>query len=151
MFFKIVVPLDGSIYSEAALKSASFMARAFNAEIKLVTVEEVPLPIYPGETASQLLVETRGDEERYLAARAHQLREEGCSVVTKILPPGAPAQRILEEVQRDRADLIIIGSHGRAGLTRVLLGSVAERLARESPCPVMIHRLQDVGAVSLPV
>lgn len=147
MFFKILVPLDGSIFSEAALKSASFMARAFNAEIKLVTVEEVPLPIYPGETASQLLVETRGDEERYLAARAHELRQEGVNVTTRILPPGAPAQRILDEAQKERVDLIVIGSHGRSGLTRMLLGSVAERLAREAPCPVMINRLQDVAAV----
>ena len=47
---------------------------------------------------------------------------------------------------QERADLIVIGSHGRSGITRLLLGSVPERLARESPCPVMISRLQDVAA-----
>ena len=148
MFFKILVPLDGSVHSEAALKSASFMARAFNAELKLVTVEEIPLPIYPGETASQLLMENRGDEANYLQARAHELREQGCSVTTAVLPPGPPAQRILEQVHKDRSDLIVIGSHGRSGMTRILLGSVAERLAREAPCPVMINRLQEVAATT---
>lgn len=146
MFFKIVVPLDGSSYSEAALKSASFMARAFNAELKLVTVEDVPLPIYPGEVDPEMLNEGRKDHEAYLNTRAHQLREEGCCVTIAVLPPGPPADRILEEVKRERADLIVMGSHGRTGLSRMLLGSVAEKLARQAPCPVMISRQQEVPA-----
>ncbi|MBX3172356.1 MAG: universal stress protein [Candidatus Eremiobacteraeota bacterium] len=146
MFFKIVVPLDGSIYSEAALKSASFMARAFNAELKLVTVEDIPLPIYPGEVDAEMISEIEKDHQAYLNARAHELREEGCCVSTVVLPPGSPADRILDEVKKERADLIVVGSHGRTGLTRMLLGSVAEKLARHAPCPVMIARVQEVPA-----
>lgn len=146
MFFKIVVPLDGSSYSEAALKSASFMARAFNAELKLVTVEDIPLPIYPGEVDREMISEVEKDHQAYLEARAHELRQEGCCVTTLVLKPGPPADRILDEVKRERADLIVVGSHGRTGLSRLLLGSVAEKLARQAPCPVMIARLQEVPA-----
>ena len=87
MFFKIVVPLDGSSYSEAALKSASFMARAFNAELKLVTVEDVPLPIYPGEVDPEMLNEGRKDHEASLntpASRRRLLRNH-CRVAAR--PP----------------------------------------------------------------
>ena len=146
MFFKILVPLDGSKYSEAALQSASFMARAFNADLKLVTVEEIAMPIYPGEVDTQMLVDLEKDSQAYLDSMAHQLRQEGCCVTTAVLPPGPPADRILDEVKRERTDLIVVGSHGRTGLTRLLLGSVAEKLARHAPCPVMIARLQEVAA-----
>ncbi|MFN8613617.1 MAG: universal stress protein [Vulcanimicrobiota bacterium] len=146
MFFKIAVPLDGSAHSEAALKSASFMARAFNAELKLITVEEVATPIYPGEVDPEMLVDLRRDAQAYLDSRAHQLRQEGCCVTTAVLTAGPPADRILEEVQREKTDLIVVGSHGRTGLPRLLLGSVSERLARHAPCPVMIARLQEVPA-----
>lgn len=146
MFFKILVPLDGSKYSEAALQSASFMARAFNADLKLVTVEEIAMPIYPGEVDRQMLVDLQKDSQAYLDSMAHQLRQEGCCVTTVVLPPGPPADRILDEVKRERTDLIVVGSHGRTGLTRLLLGSVAEKLARHAPCPVMIARLQEVAA-----
>ena len=146
MFFKIVVPLDGSVYAEAALKSASFMARAFNAELKLVTVEDIHLPIYPGEVDPEMISDVEKDHQAYLNTRAHELREEGCCVTTAGLPPGPPADRILDEVKKERADLIVVGSHGRTGLSRILLGSVAEKLARHAPCPVMIARLQEVPA-----
>ncbi len=146
MFFKIVVPLDGSKYSEAALQSASFMARAFNAELKLVTVEELPVHVYPGEVDSQMLIDLNKDSQAYLDSLAHQLRQEGCVVTALVLPAGPPADRILDEVKRERADLIVVGSHGRTGLSRLLLGSVAEKLARHAPCPVMIARLQEVAA-----
>ena len=146
MFFKILVPLDGSSSSEAALKSASFMARAFQSEIKLVTVEDVPMPIYPGEVNAELIDQLRKDADAYLQARAHELRQEGCCVTTVQLPPGPIAQRILDEVKKERTDLIMVGSHGRSGISRVLLGSVAEHLARHAPCPVMIIRLQPVEA-----
>ncbi len=146
MFFKIVVPLDGSPCSESALRSASFMARAFNAELKLVTVEDIALPIYPGEVDAEMISDVQKNHEAYLNRRAHELREEGCCVTIAVLKPGPPADRILDEVHRERADLIVVGSHGRTGLTRVLLGSVAEKLARQAPCPVMIARLQEVPA-----
>lgn len=146
MFFKIVVPLDGSVYAEAALKSASFMARAFNSELKLVTVEDIPLPIYPGEVDMQTISDVERSHVAYLNARAHELRQEGCNVTIAVLPPGPPADRILDKVKENRADLIVVGSHGRTGLTRMLLGSVAEKLARHAPCPVMISRLQEVPA-----
>ena len=142
MFFHILVPVDGSAHSERALELAATMALKFGSEVRLVTVEEVPLPVYAGETSSRLMHETRRDEESYLAACAQKLQSLGCRVNTAILSPGAPAQRILEEARRYRADLIVVGSHGRTGIARALLGSVAERLAREAPCAVMIQRVQ---------
>lgn len=142
MFLRILVPVDGSQRSERSLDLASALALKFGSELRLVTVEEVPLPVYAGETSSRLLQETRRDEASYLATCAQQLQSLGCRVNTAILPPGAPAERILEEARRYGADLIVMGSHGRTGIARALLGSVAERLAREAPCAVMIQRNQ---------
>lgn len=144
IFSQIVVPLDGSDHSETALQSACSLARAFNAELRLITVEEVPPVIYPGSANAQRIQEARRDAQTYLLEQAQALRRQGYCVNTQILSPGPPAQRILEELRRNRADLIVVGSHGRTGLGRMLLGSVAERLAREAPCPVLIVRAQNL-------
>lgn len=141
MFCKIVVPLDGSTLAEAALTPAKFMARAFNAEIKLVSVEEMPAHLTDLEwrLPQQAILDQAKDQlEAYLKSRAHDLRSEGCTVSYGVLPLGSPAQRILEEIEENKHDLLILTSHGRTGLTRFMMGSVAERMARYARCPVMI-------------
>ena len=141
MFCKIMVPLDGSTLAEASLCPAKFMARAFNAEVKLISVEEMPAHLSDLEwrlPQQAILDQAKSQSEAYLQARAHELRSEGCTVTFEVLPLGSAAQRILEEVEANKHDLLILTSHGRTGLTRFMMGSVAERLARYARCPVMI-------------
>ena len=141
MFRKICVALDGSPLAECALKPASSIARAFQSEMKLVMVEELPETLERTQwdlTQDEILQQAFQRSQDYLRSLAHSLRSQGCSVVYELLPLGSPTTRILADMEKERPDLLVISSHGRTGLPRLIMGSVAESLARESPCPVMI-------------
>jgi universal stress protein A len=149
MFHKILVPLDGSKESEQALKPACSLARAFQAELRLVTVEELPNQPEPSEwdlTIGSFLDKIREQVQKNLDRVAQDLRAQELRVTTAILPLGPPSARILEETAESQADLIVLFSHGRSGLSRFLMGSVAERLTRNAPCPVLIVRQSKVAA-----
>jgi nucleotide-binding universal stress UspA family protein len=138
MFDRILVPLDGSAPAEAAL-----------------TVAEA----IPSRSVRLLAVETEEDElgaicrgERgcadYLERVAGNLRSQGRAVETAV-EFGDPARRIAASA--DSADLVIMGSHGRGGIGHVLLGSVAEWVARNAPAPTMIVRGGQRPAATLPL
>lgn len=145
-FEKILVPLDGSEEAEEALKPARSLARAFEAELRLVTVEEMPDQPAPSEwdlTVGSFLDKKREEVQRNLDRAAQPLRLEDIKVSTAVLPLGPPVMRLLEEARECKADLIVLFSHGRSGLSRIFIGSVAERLTRNAPCPVMIVHRQE--------
>lgn len=141
MFQKIMVPLDGSSAGEAALKPAGVLARALNAELRLVSVEEMPVQILNWDmTVQAVMDQAKSARIDYLNARVDELRKEGCRVDSSYLPLGSPVLRLRHEAEEQKVDLIVMSSHGHTGLSRLLLGSVAEELARTAPCPVMIVR-----------
>ncbi len=150
MFQKILVPLDGSDEAEQALRTARAVAVAFRAELRLVTVEEMPNEPTPGEwdlTVGSLMDKRRELVQQNLDRLAKSLSGDELKVSTAVLPLGPAAPRILEEARECKADLIVLFSHGRTGLSRIFLGSVAERLTRHAPCPVMIvHRSEKAPA-----
>lgn len=151
MFKKILVPLDGSAEAEHALKPARSLAKAFQAELRLVTVEEMPDQPAPSEwelTLGTFLDKRREEVQQNLERLAETFRVEDLQVSTSVLPLGPPVMRILEEARESKVDLIVLFSHGRRGLSRVFMGSVAERLTRNAPCPVMIihHLPEPAGA-----
>jgi nucleotide-binding universal stress UspA family protein len=142
MFHKIMVPLDGSPESEAALEPAQYMARTAGADILLVRVPGIPdeadvtpvLPIPPEAHARE-----HARCEKALAERASQLHQAGFKVTWKVLGyHEEPAEQLAAAASDYATDLIVLTSHRRRGLERALKGSVAEKLARHSPCPVLI-------------
>ena len=145
MYQKIMVPLDGSELAEYAIPPARAMALAFKASLHLTTVEEVPEQPAPSEwdlTVGDFLDKKRQEVQERLDKLAAPLRSEGIEVTTAILPLGPTVARLLEELQQQKADLIVLHSHGRSGLSRMIWGSVAERLTRQASCPVMIVHAQ---------
>jgi len=119
------------------------LARRLGAELEIVHVEE-PLPAYafaegPLPDLPRLQEEVQRWAERELEQQVKEARGAGVPVRTAVLL-GTPANTIVETARTDGADLIVVGSHGRTGLERVLLGSVAERIVRTSPCPVLTVR-----------
>lgn len=141
MFCKIVVPLDGSQAAEAALVPAMFMARAFQAEVKLVAVPEDSMTFGKedwGLPSGSGLSEVKTNLDRYLCQKAHELRQESCEVSSEVLGEGATLDVLLGFLERDKPDLLILTSHGRSGMARILIGSVAESLCRTAPCPVFV-------------
>ncbi len=138
---KIVVPLDGSPLAEAALPLASEIAAASDAQIELLTVALT----YDAPLESQMDSLARDSLRRVEAA----LREKHAHVAHKVLA-GAAADEISAHARDTGADLIVMGTHGRSGLGRLILGSVADSVVSMSSVPVLLVRATDDERITLP-
>ena len=140
---KILCPIDFSAGSQHAMQVAARLAKRAGAELILTHSWYVP-PLafadeapFPADTIQRMIE----DEERNLAAATREVTGLGVERVTSRFLTGAPADRIAEAAGDDREiDLIVMGTHGRTGLRRVLLGSVAEKVVRHAPCSVLAVR-----------
>ncbi len=138
----ILVPVDFSVSSLAALEAACDVAARFKARIDLLTVVE-PLP----PSADLMLFNT-------FDVVSQQTRDELANLVVpdqtltvrKVVRIGSPAQVITEYAEQEKIDLIVLGTHGRTGLSHLLMGSVAERVVRTAPCPVLVSRAKAKAA-----
>jgi universal stress protein A len=114
-----------------------------NADVVFVHVVE-PRPITTDMSVAYLPIET--DLEKAAEDDLNELlseeKDKGINA-RKVVVVGQPAETIIEQAEIHDVDLIIIGSHGRAGLTRLLMGSVAEAVLRKAPCPVLIIKAQE--------
>jgi nucleotide-binding universal stress UspA family protein len=133
---------DFSRASSRAFASALDLARRQRAQLLLLHVMAPPSPFRASEPPTDylaLLAETRRDAQRRLGALLARARKRGVRARSK-LTEGAPAQEIARVARRQRADIIVIGTHGRTGLARLLLGSVAARVLQLAACPVLTVR-----------
>jgi nucleotide-binding universal stress UspA family protein len=145
MFQRIVVPLDGSKLAEAALPAAEELARLMRAPVLLLRVVDFTRLEQYGpyglalEYASvePVLAAERAEAVSYLEDVQRQLSTKGLSV-TFAVRSGPVARELVAATQP--GDVVIMASHGRGGLSRWLLGSVAEDVVRHAPVPVMIIR-----------
>ena len=143
MYHRILVPLDGSGTAERGLREAIGMAIAHKAELHLLhVVDDFPLMV---EMSSAInFQETRAHLSQFgevLLAKAKGSAEEAgvrADIALRELTSGRVADAIVEEATNAGCDLIVIGSHGRRGFSRLALGSEAERVARSSPVPVLL-------------
>jgi nucleotide-binding universal stress UspA family protein len=132
---RILVPLDGSRLAEAVLPLAEALARDHEADVhvlRTVTTEGPP----------DAQAKDRQDAETYLAVVCGALSARGLKGVRSSVWFGEPDQTIVNAALRDDASLITMSTHGRRGWSRVLFGSVAERLVRMAPVPVLLVRGQ---------
>jgi nucleotide-binding universal stress UspA family protein len=145
MYQRILVPVDGSATAERALQEAIRLA-AGNGQLRLIYVIEEAYPLDAEGFAyidyASLKDAVRSTGERTLAKAAEKVRGSGMAVETALLDMSGNrvAGVIDDDAQNWRADLIVIGTHGRSGLNRLLLGSVAEEVVRGSPVPVLLVR-----------
>jgi nucleotide-binding universal stress UspA family protein len=151
---RILVPLDGSPASENALEMAATLAEKFNSLIILLYVVELPalaLPAIHMEEPPTWAVEVREYTDQkgreYLAAHQEKLQARGYRVET-LLREMSPAEQILETMTSHDIDMVIMSTHGRGGLARWALGSVADKVVRHSPCPVLLIRQQPEESAS---
>ncbi|HSM99286.1 MAG TPA: universal stress protein [Gallionella sp.] len=147
MYQRILVPIDGGATSGRALQEALKLA-AGNARLRLVYVVE---EVYPLDAESYALFDyaalkeaMRSTGERALAQAAEKVRQSGAAAETALLdePGKRVADAIDDEALSWKADLIVIGTHGRSGLSRLVMGSVAEGVARGAPVPVLLVRAE---------
>lgn len=141
----LLVATDFSACSKEALNYAIHLAEKMKGRLTLLHVFESPF-FYPAEISVgaypevyQWLQDFRQDELKKLNALAEQLRKEGLSV-EPLFKEGVPSLEIVQTAKEVGADLIVLGTHGRKGLSHVVMGSVAERVSREAPCPIFIVR-----------
>jgi len=152
-FKRILVPLDGSPLAERALPVATALARKFESQVLLLRALDIstsPLPAFYPEVARNLMLEVcehvRQEAESYLKAWEAELGQQGLDVRILLLDP-PPAESIIEAAIAEDVDLVAISTHGRGGLARWTFGSVADKVARHSPCPVLLVR-QDLETTS---
>jgi nucleotide-binding universal stress UspA family protein len=142
MIRSILVPLDGSSFAEHALPLALGLARRHDAAVHLAMVHVPITTAYIDGVAHfdpSLDNEIRERERRYLDAVAERLEGSGIAATTALLD--GPVVGMLEAEARERhADVIVMSTHGRGGLSRAWLGSVADALVRRAPAPVLLVR-----------
>lgn len=137
---KILCPVDFSPGSQRAMRIAVRLAKSSGAELVLAHAWHLPPMSYAGELAfpPDTVQAMSEDEERGLEAAAHEATALGAPRVTSRFLTGVPWDQIVEVLRGDpELELVVMGTHGRSGLSRFLLGSVAEKVVRHAPCPVM--------------
>lgn len=137
MYERILVPLDGSGFAEAALAPAVEIARRAGGRVRLITVCDTG-SVLPGVTEVALSLEAEARD--YLERVREELGSARDVEVGDEVLTGPVTDSILDEIQRTEPGLVALSTHGRGALGRAWLGSVADRLVRWAPCPVLAVR-----------
>lgn len=142
-FKKLLCPIDFSPGSQHALRVAARMTREASAELLVVHVWDLPAAAFAGEhpLPDDLIQRTIDDARKGLAASTQDVAALGVPRASSRLLQGVPWDQITRAARDDAAvDLIVMGTHGRSGVARVLLGSVAEQVIRHASCSVLAAR-----------
>jgi nucleotide-binding universal stress UspA family protein len=134
----ILVPHDFGEAGEPVLVYALMVAEKFGARVTLVHAYERPVYGYPESLVEDFDFETKIDTaaRKALEGVAARICSSGVTIAA-LLRRGTPWVEILATAEQTKADLIVMGTHGRHGVARALLGSVAEKVVRAAPCPVL--------------
>jgi nucleotide-binding universal stress UspA family protein len=142
---KLLVPTDFSVHSDYAVDYAARIARAFKARVVLMHVTE-PSPYTVTDTLVVVEYGRMLDKvaQSLLTNLGRKLAAKGLAVKT-YLAYGSPYREIVEKAAKEKADLIVMGTHGHRGIGHILLGSVAEKVVRLAGCPVLTVRSASDG------
>jgi universal stress protein A len=141
----LLVAVDFSGPSDRALTEAVALARALSVPLELVHVHQMRVASVPPTLEMATLppsAEEVGRTEAALAERAAQVKAAGIACET-YAAFGDPAEEVVRRASELRPRFIVVGTHGRTGLRHVLLGSVAERVVKHAPCPVLVVPTRD--------
>jgi len=149
-FSRIMVPLDGSDFSESVLELAAGFARLYGSEIHLIRVVAYPIEIaspylpHTVQMNQQVVEEAKTAAAEYLGDLAAGLRDRGLTVDTHVVVDSQAGAAICNECRDLHADLVVMATHGRGGLKRALLGSTADKVIRSAHTPVLVKRPPEV-------
>lgn len=146
MYKHVMAPLDGSELAECVLPHVEAIASGCNVTMVTLVMVIPPLHMYGGAETRISPEERKHLEEdsvevstAYLEEKAQLLKDKGVLVEVKVLL-GNVLDQLVEYINQNGVDLIIIATHGRSGVSRLFLGSVADRLLRQAPVPVLMVR-----------
>lgn len=143
---RVVVPLDGSDFSEKALAPAASLARLYDGRLHLVRVVAYPVEIaspylpHTVQMNQEVVHEARDAAQAYLDRIADELGTDGLETRADVIVDSQAGAAICEELGEAHADVIVMASHGRSGIRRALLGSTADKVIRSSHNPVLVIR-----------
>lgn len=149
-FTKILVPTDFSRHSDNALRIAADLSRRYGAPVSLLHVWKSEYISIPGDACLYDPSDHPQLNEKFfklLELAKAELQSAGATVAETALIEGAAVKEIVRFAEEGHFDLIVMGSHGRSGIERVLLGSVAEHVVRHAGCAVLAVRLPRRNAV----
>lgn len=142
MYDRILVPTDGSAGTRRAIEHAAGLAAAHDAEIHgLYVVNTASYASFSMETTWEGIDEMLQEEGEQAVAEVADIAEKHGVAVDTSIREGSPSREITRYAEREQCDLIAMGTHGRGGIDRLLLGSVAERVVRSSTVPVLTLRV----------
>ena len=142
-FRRILCPVDFSKATASALRPATALAEAYGADLFFVHVLDFP---YETVALERYYLEVEDEADRRLTALSHEVSPQGVRIHAAVLR-GTPYERIVDFAEEQSIDLIVTATHGRRGIDRLVVGSVAERIARLAPCPVLtVPPGDDAGA-----
>ena len=142
-FRKVLVAIDEDPVAAHAAEVGVELAGRLNAQVALIYVIDPALVLNPeaGIGADELAQKAREDAARLVAGFRARLQLDTRAL--GFIPLGSPGSEIVKAAREWEADVIVIGSHGRRGITRALVGSVAEAVMRHAPCPVLVARTKE--------
>ena len=149
MFNHLVIPLDGSFFAEKALPYALELAGKFGGKITLVQIPQDPPVVVSelGMESADFYMQMRdtfhGEAETYLKQVASELEAQGFAVDTLVYEGTPVADTLVKVAYEVHADAIVMSTHGRSGLGRLVFGSVAEQVLRQSRIPVLLVRVNE--------
>ncbi len=150
---QIVVPLDCSTWAKAAIPQAAQIARKHHSELILLHVYQSPVIEYADQIAlagmGRIAEQSRAYIEGYLVSLRNQLRQEGVNARYVILEGRSPADAICDFVDAENIDLVVMSTHGRTGLSRMLFGSVAQKVMQNVRARVILIRPDELENVQM--
>lgn len=146
MYSTILLALDGSPFAELALPHAVSLAKTFGSKIVIIRAISIVIPTAPLDEAPIAYGEVIDAEnqvaEEYVAAKVAEIKAQGVNVEGEHIL-GNAASTIIETAERLNADLIVMATHGRSGVVRLVLGSVADSVVHNAKVPVLLVRVKE--------
>jgi universal stress protein A len=144
---KILVPVDFSKGGADALEFAMDISKRYEAELSIINVNEFMANVLtPSALPSGILETWIGEANKLLEDTKARVLAAGVRSVQSTFLQGAAHTEIVRFATEGHFDLIVMGTHGRTGVGHALIGSVAERVVRKAPCPVLTVRLREPAA-----
>lgn len=150
-FTRILVPVDFSPHADRGFRYAATLAHSLGAKLALLYVVEDPFVTGAWNSeivvanVPELLDNLIADAQRQLGTLKESAAAMGVTAETTVVT-GRPAQAIIDHATEGGFDLIVMGTHGRTGISHVVMGSVAERVLRKAPCPVLTVKAAEAHA-----
>jgi nucleotide-binding universal stress UspA family protein len=144
MYDHILVPTDGSVGVERAVEHAVELAATHDATLHaLYVVNTASYSSMPMETSWEHIRDMLGEEGQRALERVAELAADADVPVESVVLDGSPSREVVRYAEEEGCDLVVMGTHGRGGIDRLLLGSVAERVVRACKVPVLTVRVGD--------